>query len=83
MTLSMCGNPAHPLPRFGRKNFPVRYFIMASKREGIFNLGGDLATFAESFRKNDRNAFRRYGHAAIDGLYGLLQGFDLPIVTLA
>ena len=67
----------------GPEAFPVRYFIMASKREGIFNLGGDLATFAESLRKSDRNAFRRYGHAAIDGLYGLLQGFDLPIVTLA
>lgn len=67
----------------GPQNFPVRYFIMASKRDGIFNLGGDLATFAESLRKSDRAAFRRYGHAAIDGLYGLLQGFDLPIVTLA
>nr|WP_281432952.1 crotonase/enoyl-CoA hydratase family protein [Aestuariivirga litoralis] len=67
----------------GPKRFPVRYFVMASKRDGIFNLGGDLATFAESLRKNDRSAFRRYGHAAIDGLYGLLQGFDLPIVTLA
>ena len=67
----------------GPQRFPVRYFIMASKRDGVFNLGGDLATFAESLRKSDRSAFRRYGHAAIDGLYGLLQGFDLPIVTLA
>jgi DSF synthase len=63
--------------------FPVRYFVMASKRSGIFNLGGDLATFAESIRKGSRSAFRRYGHAAIDGLYGLIQGFGLPIVTLA
>ena len=63
--------------------FPVRYFVMASKRPDIFNLGGDLATFAESIRKGSRAAFRRYGHAAIDGLYGLTQGFGLPIVTLA
>lgn len=67
----------------GPEKFPVRYFIMASKRPGIFNLGGDLATFAESLRKGSRSTFRRYGHAAIDGLYGLLQGFGLPIVTLA
>lgn len=67
----------------GPENFPVRYFIMASKRPGIFNLGGDLATFSESIKKGSRSTFRRYGHAAIDGLYGLLQGFGLPIVTLA
>jgi DSF synthase len=65
------------------EHFPVRYFVMASKRPGIFNLGGDLATFAESIRNGARSAFRRYGHAAIDGMYGLLQGFGLPIVTLA
>jgi DSF synthase len=63
--------------------FPVRYFVMASKRAGVFNLGGDLATFADSIRKESRAVFRRYGHAAIDGLYGLTQGFGLPIVTLA
>jgi DSF synthase len=65
------------------ENFPVRYFVMASKRPGVFNLGGDLATFTESIRKGSRSAFRRYGHAAIDGMYGLIQGFGLPIVTLA
>ena len=37
----------------------------------------------KSIRKESRAAFRRYGHAAIDGLYGLTQGFGLPIVTLA
>src|SRR5579862_4453788 len=33
--------------------FPIRYFAMASNKPGVFNLGGDLATFARSIKADD------------------------------
>ena len=62
---------------------PVRYFVMASNKPGVFNLGGDLATFAKSIRASDEATLRYYAHLCIDVVHGLASAFDLPVVTLA
>ena len=36
-----------------RSRWPIRYFVHASDKAGVFSLGGDLATFAASIRKRD------------------------------
>jgi DSF synthase len=66
-----------------RDRFPVRYFAMASRKAGVFNLGGDLAMFANAIRTGDRSTLRAYAHACIDVVYGLSIAFDLPIVTVS
>lgn len=63
--------------------YPVRYFIMASRKRGVFNLGGDLAMFARSIKANDRDTLRAYAHACILLVHGLATAFGLPLVTLA
>jgi DSF synthase len=63
--------------------YPVRYFCMASHKPGVFQLGGDLAMFAQSIRQGERQYLRRYAHACIDVIYGLTTSFGLPIVTLS
>ena len=63
--------------------FPIRYFVMASRKPGVFKLGGDLAMFADSIRGNEREELRVYAHACIDVVHGLFTAFNLPIVTLA
>ncbi len=63
--------------------FPIRYFVMASRKPGVFNLGGDLAMFAQSIKDGDRIWLRDYAHACIDVVHGLAIGFGLPIVTLS
>jgi DSF synthase len=63
--------------------FPVRYFAMASRKAGVFNLGGDLAMFAQSIRLQDHENLTFYAHACIDVVHGLASAFDLPIVTIS
>lgn len=67
----------------GPDQFPVRYFVMASNRPGVFKLGGDLASFADCIRRGDEATLRAYAHACIDVVHGLVNAFDLPIVTLS
>lgn len=62
---------------------PIRYFVMASRKAGVFNLGGDLAMFAQSIRDQDHENLTFYAHACIDVVHGLATAFDLPIVTLS
>ncbi len=63
--------------------YPVRYFVMASRKPGVFKLGGDLALFAQSIRDQQRDTMRAYAHACIDVVHGLATAFGLPIVTLS
>jgi len=63
--------------------YPVRYFAMASRKPGVFNLGGDLAMFAQSIRDQDHENLSFYAHACIDVVHGLAVAFDLPIVTIS
>lgn len=65
------------------KGFPIRYFIMASKKPGVFNVGGDLELFAESIRANDRATLRLYAHACTELVHSLAMAFGLPMVTLS
>lgn len=66
-----------------REAFPIRYFVMASHKPGVFNLGGDLAMFAQSILDGDEETLRAYAHACIDVVHGLSITFDLPIVSLS
>lgn len=62
---------------------PVEWFVLASATPGIFNLGGDLAHFAEKIQARDLNALRHYGHVAVEAIHRNTVAFDLPIVTIA
>jgi|WetSurMetagenome_2_1015567.scaffolds.fasta_scaffold49608_3 DSF synthase len=62
---------------------PVRYLVMASRQPGVFNLGGDLATFARAIRSGDRETLLGYALQCVELVYGLSTGFGLPIVTVA
>jgi DSF synthase len=63
--------------------FPLRYFVMASKKPNIFSFGGDLAYFAQSIKARDLDTLYAYGRLAIDVIYGLASAFDLPLITLS
>lgn len=60
-----------------------RYFVGGSRLPGIYNLGGDLAFFAQRIRLQDRAGLRRYAHDCVDVGYHMWSGFELPIVTIA
>ena len=62
---------------------PIRYFLMASKKPNVFNLGGDLAMFAQSIRDGNRAKLRLYARTCVDLVHSLSMAFDLPMVTLS
>lgn len=67
----------------GTAAFPIDYVALASRKPGVFNLGGDLAMFARSIRQGEREALRAYAHACIDVMHGMISAYGLPVVTLA
>jgi len=62
---------------------PADWFVMASAVPGIYNLGGDLAHFAERIRSRDHESLVRYGHIAVEAIHRNTVAFGLPIVTMA
>lgn len=60
----------------------MRYFVGASKIPGIYNLGGDLAYFADTIRRRDREKLRRYAIDCCDVSYHMAVAFDTPVVTI-
>jgi DSF synthase len=62
---------------------PFDYFVLASRTEGTFNLGGDLGLFAEKIRTRDRAALTHYAHTCIDAVYNNHVAFGVPVVTIA
>ena len=59
------------------------YFVSSSAIPGTYNLGGDLALFADKIRQGERESIGQYAHACIDVVYANSKAFDLPIITLA
>ncbi len=64
-------------------SWPIRYFVIASKRKEVFALGGDLADFARSVRARDVETLEAHARICVDIMHGLVNGFGLPIVTLS
>ena len=62
---------------------PAQWFVMASDVPGIFNLGGDLAHFADRIEARDLVSLQHYGRLAAKGVYLNSTGFGLPLVTVA
>ena len=61
---------------------PVQYVVSASRIPGIYNLGGDLALFADKIRSGDRSVMQEYAHACIDVVYNNSIAFGLPVITI-
>lgn len=62
---------------------PLLYYVLASKLDGIFSLGGHLSYFAECIRRRDRDALLAYGYACIRVLYTNAMAFHQPVITIA
>ena len=61
---------------------PLLYAVSASRIPGIYNLGGDLALFAQKIRQGERSIMQAYAHACIDVVYANSTAFNLPLVTI-
>jgi DSF synthase len=62
---------------------PFDYFVLGSRSQGVFNLGGDLNLFAAKIRAGDREGLRRYAHACVHSGYANYTGYGHGVVTIA
>lgn len=76
-TLVRTIHEAHNDPR----DPPIRYMALSSRMPGIFNLGGDLALFAQLIRERNRDALDRYAKLSIEVIHANSANLDLPIIT--
>jgi DSF synthase len=60
----------------------IEYVVFGSMTPGIYNLGGDLAHFADRIRAQDRASMQAYAYACIDVIYGNAAAFHAPVVTI-
>jgi DSF synthase len=61
----------------------LEYFVAASQTPGVYNLGGNLAHFADCIRRRDQAGLQRYAYACIDVIYGNAMAFHTPLITIA
>ena len=61
---------------------PLRYFVLASRTPGVFNLGGDLTLFSAKIQARDREALRRYAHSCVEAGYLNSVGYNHGIITI-
>ncbi|MFA9459385.1 crotonase/enoyl-CoA hydratase family protein [Thiohalorhabdus methylotrophus] len=61
----------------------IRYTVLASNLEGIYNFGGDLNRFVELIRAGDRQGLLDYALACVRAGHQFSVGLDLPVTSLA
>jgi DSF synthase len=59
-----------------------RYFVFGSRTPGMFNLGGDLAFFAQAIRAGNRERLRSYAYDCVEAIH-LNLGVGLPLTSIA
>jgi DSF synthase len=67
----------------GQEDAPAHYTVMASRMPGIFNLGGDLRSFAEFVRNHDRAMLEAYGKACIEPQFARSIKMNLPVISIS
>lgn len=60
-----------------------RYFVLRSRRNNIFNLGGDLELFKQMIVSRDRDGLLSYAKQSADMMYALYSGFEKGVTTVA
>jgi DSF synthase len=61
----------------------IHYYVVASRIEGIFNLGGDLMLFASLIEARERDALRHYAKLCIDNMHARIRNYNCPLTTIS
>lgn len=63
--------------------YPIRYSVVASRTQGVFNLGGQLALFTQLIKNRDRQSLLHYATMCIDVMSPRMNHFNLPLTTIS
>lgn len=60
----------------------IKYHVLASRHQGVFNLGGDLELFSDCIKRGDRDALASYARSCIDVLWANMSSCGAEDVTM-
>lgn len=66
-----------------KSGLQVDFWVTGSSVPNLYNVGGDLAYFAESIRGGKREALRSYAHECVDAIFSAVSGFKCGAITIA
>jgi len=69
-------------PALDSRSAPVEWVVLASRKPGIFSLGGDLTVFAAKIRAGDREGLRRYAHRCVEIGYRNASAYDASAISV-
>jgi len=61
----------------------IRYYVVASRIENVFNFGGDLALFTQLVRAQDRDALAQYAKLCVRNMYSRIVNYNSPLTTIS
>lgn len=62
----------------------ANYYVVGSRMQGVYNLGGDLAYFLQCIERRDRDALMNYATLCVDNLYPRIQSYFTPnLITIS
>src|SRR5256886_17262599 len=61
----------------------IHYYVGASRIEGIFSLGGNLANLVLLIKSGDRDTLMNYAKLCVDNMYKRICGYGSPITTIS
>jgi DSF synthase len=70
------------MKRSSRADAPIRFVVCGSRVPGVYNLGGDLALFADCIRRQDREALRLYAHKCCEMVWHGYVAMNQPVIII-
>jgi DSF synthase len=70
------------LARAARAEAPIKFVVCGSRIPGVYNLGGDLALFADCIRRQDREALRNYAHKCCEMVWHGYVAMNQPVIII-
>lgn len=61
----------------------VDYYVVASRTQGVFNYGGDLALFSELIKERNRTGLLEYAKLCVDCVYSRAVNYLSPLITIS
>lgn len=62
---------------------PVDYYVVASRTQGVFNYGGDLALFSQLIQDRNRAGLLEYAKLCVDCVYSRAVNYLSPLITIS
>jgi DSF synthase len=68
---------------FDNQMCQAHYHVLASKIDGVYNLGGDLSRFVALIKSRNRDGLLEYATLCIDDISARINSYNTPVTTIS